>query len=101
MSKNYVSITLSLILRLALSHVLFSFSFAQLFKHLYIRFSVQKAALVETHNSQPQQHQPPGKQPTGSQSKTPINPSINLFSSFSESFISSGKQGDGGRGVTL
>jgi hypothetical protein len=55
---------------------------------------VQRAALVETYSQQLRQRQPiknpyPKKKP-------PINrPSKNTVSSFSESFISSGKQGGG------
>jgi hypothetical protein len=60
---------------------------------------VQKAALVETHNSQQQQQwqqQELHKQPAASQSIHQIlNPSP--ASSFSESFIYSGKQGGGAR----
>jgi hypothetical protein len=60
---------------------------------------VQKAALVETYNSQQQQQQQwqPHKQPAASQSESPpIKPyQSNPWSPFGLSFISSGKQGGG------
>jgi hypothetical protein len=55
---------------------------------------VQKAALGDTHSSQQQERQlEHHKQPKASQSKVPHQK--NLTTSFSKSFISSGKQGGG------